>query len=111
MADLEASELEAAIEAFNVRAMDKLPWQAEGHMLIGKRVLRAFGSSKKTSVAKGTVTKWLPADREEVALFRVVHDDGDEEDLEEDECKDAVEAFENLPQRRSCGRFRGPRSG
>lgn len=52
-----------------------------GHEWLGQRVTRFFGAR----VVVGTVTKWLPADEDagDSALFRVVHDDGDSEDLEE----------------------------
>ena len=40
-------------------------------------------------VALGHITKWLPADAAagDGALFHCVHDDGDEEDLEEEEAR------------------------
>ena len=45
----------------------------------------------------GTIRKWLPEDPAtgDPPLWRAVHDDGDEEDLEEHEVKEAVEAYKN----------------
>ena len=34
------------------------------------------------------MSKWLPAAEGEPALFHVLHDDGDEEDLDEEEARD-----------------------
>lgn len=39
-------------------------------------------------VVVGTIVGWLPPEGEDIALWHVVHDDGDEEDLEESEVKD-----------------------
>lgn len=45
----------------------------------------------------GTIVGWLPPEGEDIALWHVVHDDGDEEDLEESEVKDSlVENSENI---------------
>jgi len=42
----------------------------------------------------GKITRWLPADGEDIALWHVVHDaDGDEEDLEEHEAKQALDDY------------------
>lgn len=38
----------------------------------------------------GTIVGWLPPEGEDIALWHVVHDDGDEEDLEETEVKDSL---------------------
>jgi hypothetical protein len=38
----------------------------------------------------GTIVGWLPPDDEDAALWRVIHDDGDEEDLDEQEVHDCV---------------------
>ena len=47
-----------------------------------RRVARPFG---KTKVFLGNITKWIPPDPAagDGPLFHVVHDDGDEEDLED----------------------------
>jgi hypothetical protein len=54
-------------------------WQTSGHEWLGAYVARMFG--KRTAV--GRITKWVPADAEDGALFHVDHLDGDEEDLED----------------------------
>jgi hypothetical protein len=120
--DLEEEEAADAIEAFDLTAMEKEDWRTGGHPFIGREVLRTFesdgggggggggGSKRKRTVARGTITKWLPADEAngEPPLWRCVHVDGDEEDLEEHEAKEAIEAAEALPARRSSGRIAQP---
>ena len=61
-------------------------WLRDGSALLGRRVARRFGKL----VALGSVVAWLPANAEEgdAALYRVVHDDGDVEDLEEEEVEE-----------------------
>ena len=70
-------------------------WRYDGHEWIGARVRRSYEKTKAISV--GTIRKWLPADPAtgDPPLWRAVHDDGDEEDLEEHEVKEAVEAYKN----------------
>jgi hypothetical protein len=68
-------------------------WQTEGHEWIGERVLRVFESG---ATAGAKVSKWMPANldaEDEPALWHIVHDDGDEEDLEEYEMVDAMGAL------------------
>ena len=48
-------------------------------------------AAQKVAVAVGQITKWLPPDGEDGALFHVRHDDGDEEDLDEEEAAVAAE--------------------
>ena len=66
-----------------------------GHPYIGRRVARLFGRR----LVLGTVTGFLPACKIQGvgALFRVTHDDGDEEDLEEHEARDAIALYEAEP--------------
>ena len=46
----------------------------------------------------GTVQKYLPPDGDDVALFHVLHDDGDKEDLDCHECFAAMERYrKNFP--------------
>ena len=67
-------------------------WRTEGHELIGLRLVREFDGAGEELA---TITQWLAADEAsgEPALFRAVHDDGDEEDLEEDEAREAIDEF------------------
>ena len=64
----------------------------DGSALLGRRVARRFGKL----VALGSVAAWLPANAEEgdAALYRVVHDDGDVEDLEEEEVEEGTSLCE-----------------
>ena len=67
-------------------------WLESGHEWVGQQVLRMFPS---VGPSTGKITKYLPADEEagDGALFHVVHDaDGDQEDLEEEEARLAIEA-------------------
>ena len=64
-------------------------WQTSGHEWIGAFVARTFG--KRTAV--GRITKWVPPDEEDGALFHVDHLDGDEEDLEDYEVTEAIERY------------------
>ena len=56
-------------------------WLESGHEWVGQPVLRIFPT---VGPSTGKITKWLPADEDDGALFRVDHDDGDKEDLEEE---------------------------
>ena len=70
---------------------DDIAWADEGHELLGSRVARLHG--KKCVL--GAITKWVDADEAEgdPALFKMQHDDGDEEDLEEEEVRAAVRLY------------------
>ena len=48
------------------------------------------------AIAQGIVEKYLPSDGEDGALFHVLHDDGDEEDLDEKECAEAIEEYRRM---------------
>lgn len=90
-------QVREGLEAFAAAAPEVAPeaaevWRAEGHGFLGRRVLRTYDLGK---TALATIVRWLPAGEnvsDEPMLFRVVHDDGDEEDLEEDEADEAVRA-------------------
>ena len=41
----------------------------------------------------GTVQKYLPPDGDDEALFHILHDDGDKEDLDIHECFAAMEQY------------------
>ena len=66
------------------------PWQTSGHEWIGRCVTRAHDGIE----IDAWVTKWVPAFEDNPALWHVRHADDDEEDLEEDEMRAALEAFE-----------------
>ena len=66
---------------------DAVPWQNSGHKWLGARVKRSFDGGIE---AIGTIVAWVPCDGEDPALWRVSHDDGDEEDLEEEEVADCL---------------------
>ena len=110
-------------------------WRTEGDESLGKRVKRSYKTSSESgevvTTACGTITRWLPGpnygkaaytivdcaptspidsklpqDDVEVALWHVIHDDGDEEDLEKHEVEEAIRcwaesaekvAFDNRP--------------
>eukprot|EP00750_Incisomonas_marina_P029660 INCI7211.17.p1 GENE.INCI7211.17~~INCI7211.17.p1 ORF type:complete len:1023 (-),score=278.41 INCI7211.17:34-3102(-) len=64
----------------------------EGNEHIGSRVRRLFPGAEAQD---GTIVSWLPPgeDPEDEPLWHVVHDDGDEEDLDADELKTALAAY------------------
>eukprot|EP00607_Mallomonas_marina_P007746 CAMPEP_0182416520 /NCGR_PEP_ID=MMETSP1167-20130531/823_1 /TAXON_ID=2988 /ORGANISM="Mallomonas Sp, Strain CCMP3275" /LENGTH=632 /DNA_ID=CAMNT_0024589349 /DNA_START=132 /DNA_END=2030 /DNA_ORIENTATION=- len=67
--------------SLDVEPAESEGYLTEGHVFLGRRVLRKF--NKRMVI--GIITGWLPAEGEDIALWRVSHTDGDEEDLEEHE--------------------------
>ena len=65
-------------------------WQLTGHRFIGERVSMIYSSGL---TAIGTVQKYLPPDGDDEALFHILHDDGDKEDLDGYECFAAMEQY------------------
>ena len=67
-------------------------WLTTGSEWIGQRVTRSFPEGPPVG---GHVEKWLPkgSGDDEPALYKVVHDDGDMEDLEEHEVREAREEY------------------
>ena len=65
-------------------------WQLSGHRFIGERVSMIYPNGL---VGIGTVQKYLPPDGDDEALFHVLHDDGDKEDLDCHECFAAMEQY------------------
>jgi hypothetical protein len=59
----------------------------EGSEYLGRKVRRQF---KNKRVVIGKIVSWLPEHGEDAALWHVLHEDGDEEDLDEDEVKDCL---------------------
>jgi endonuclease III len=68
-------------------------WQTSGHKWIGVKLARRF----KGGIATGRITHWVPAGVdnpiEDMALWRMMHDDGDLEELEEYEVDEAVKTL------------------
>jgi hypothetical protein len=62
-------------------------WMKTGHAFIGRRVRRHFNGHGTTD---GIITMYMPKGGSDPALWHVVHEDGDEEDLE---LKEVEEAF------------------
>jgi len=73
-------------------------WQTSEHEWIGRRVTRVIDGIELDA----RVTKWIPADGTDPALWHVLHDDGDEEDLDEAEMQAALEAFEQRTSKRKA---------
>ena len=65
-------------------------WQTTGHDRVGQRVVRVF---PEHGAVIGTVTAWQPASSSFEALFHIVHDDGDEEDLVERDVAVAADKY------------------
>ena len=75
-------------------------WKDAGHELLGQHVARFFGASRgpKVQAYLAVVSKW--AEWEDAKLFHVIHDDGDEEDLDEEEARKGVAAYRRQPEPR-----------
>jgi ATP-dependent 26S proteasome regulatory subunit len=71
-----------------------IAWKKEGHPYIGKRVFREYPNSSE--IAQGVVAMYASSDGDDGALFHIRHDDGDEEDLDEEETKVAIEAHRRM---------------
>ena len=65
-------------------------WQLTGHRFIGERVSMIYSNGL---TAIGTVQKYLPPDGDDEALFHILHDDGDKEDLDGYERFAAMEQY------------------
>ena len=66
-------------EPLNVSVSLQYDWQLSGHRFIGERVSRLYPNGQS---AIGTVQKYLPSDGDDEALFHILHDDGNKEDLD-----------------------------
>ena len=90
-----SSEEESSDEEESSEAKDpaEYEWETEGHRFIGKRVYRTFPNGQ---IAQGVVEKYVPSDGEDGALFHILHDDGDAEDLDETECSKAIEEHRRM---------------
>lgn len=65
-------------------------WLTTGSRWIGRRIRRSFPG---VPTVVGRVVSWLPPTRTDPALWRLRHEDGDEEDLEEYELKEGSAAY------------------
>lgn len=65
-------------------------WLTKGSRWIGRRISRTFPG---VPTVVGRVVAWLPETRSDQALWRLRHEDGDEEDLEEHELEEGSAAF------------------
>ena len=107
--DVDSSEDEAAQEDEKDADDGAVDWatdgQTTGHPYIGQRVAVLHDGT----ISRGTIRMWVPANEDaddDPALFHMVHDDGDDEDLEEFE----VEAAIKRAARRTAGSPRKARS-
>ena len=64
-------------------------WLRTGSAWIGQVCLRYFHHMP----VQGTIVAWMPATDEDPALWRLRHEDGDQEDLEEAEVEAGIEAM------------------
>jgi N-acetylglutamate synthase-like GNAT family acetyltransferase len=71
-------------------------WLTSGHAFVGKRGKRSFGSG----AVGGTFVAWARPDAGNAARWRLVHDDGDEEDLA---IEDVLQALESERTRGAAG--------
>jgi len=79
----------------------KAGWQAEGHEWIGSKVSRSCGVGSVTA----RVVQWKP-ENEKPALWRIRHDDGDEEELTRIETELALLLHEEQVEKRRRKRVR-----
>ena len=66
-----------------------IEWQSDGHRFIREHV----AVQHQGKVSLGLITKWAPAMDNDPALWHMVHNDGDEEDLDEGEVRHAIELY------------------
>ena len=67
------------------------PWRTEGNQWLGL-VVRRWTKGKGIDCK---VVKWVAEDEDDQALWHVLHDDGDEEDLDEQEVRKAIADMAN----------------
>ena len=65
-------------------------WLESGSEWLQRRVATRHGDGV---VSAGTLTKWVPADGDDEALWHMAHDDGDGEDLDEAEVEAALKLY------------------
>ena len=82
----------------------KIVWRTEGHAFVGKRLRQHFTGHGDVL---GTITKWVPQEGNDPAMFHAVHDDGDEEDLDSRGAAKGIQAYELMVAKKN--RVRGAR--
>jgi hypothetical protein len=65
-------------------------WLTTGSRWLGRKIQRSFPGMP---AVVGKIVAWLPASGKDPALWRLRHDDGDEEDLEEYELEEGSVAY------------------
>ncbi len=65
-------------------------WLTTGSTFLGARVTRVFNGKHYS----GTVARWAPRSGDDEALWKIAHDDGDREDLDEEQLKAAINLFD-----------------
>ena len=89
-----SSSSSSSLSSTSMAAEENYEWEETGSDYIGKRVARSFfDDAKQLRFTHGSITKWLPPDDEDEALFHMVHEDGDEEDLNEVELLSAIDLY------------------
>jgi hypothetical protein len=81
-------------------SVDDAEWLTDGHKWLDQRATRYFMDGEST----GTICAWLPAKaalepeelEDDMALWRFAHDDGDQEELDEGEVREALANFADL---------------
>ena len=89
--DLEEGEMNDALAAFTQGTTLAPGWRVEGHPWIGMSMRRFFDER----LIDGKVVRWFQGGDEHENLWHVVHEDGDEEDLNEDEMALAIVDFQD----------------
>ena len=84
------AQVEGDAQVEDEAQVEEYEWQTTGHEFLGRFVAREFGRK----VAIGNISKWLPPDGDDGALFHVSHLDGDEEDLDQEEAEEAFERYQ-----------------
>ena len=78
--------------------------QDYGWLESGSKWLRGRVATRHDGVVSvGTITKWVPADAEDEALWHMAHDDGDGEDLDEAEVEAALKLYAEVGQEQDAG--------
>jgi hypothetical protein len=71
-------------------AASQIRWLAKGHEWIGAKIRRVF----RGEGINGNIVKWARSQGADAALWHARHEDGDEEDLNEAEVREAISCYE-----------------